>query len=391
MTWPADRITQSSKKSFGMYEQAAGLMQQGIDLIHLEVGRPSFDTPEHIKQAAKQALDDGHVHYGEFAGELIFRQALVQKLSDYNNISVSPDEVIVVNGLTHGAYAACMAALNPGDEVILLDPHYPQHINKIELAGAIPVFAPLDKANDFRIDSAAIESKITDRTRMIVLVNPANPTGRVFTLDELQGVASLAIKHDLLVMSDEVYDMILYDDQKQHISIASLSGMKERTISLFAFTKAYAMDGWRLGYIATDASMIEAILKMTMNEVAHVNVFIQHGGHAAVTGSQECVKQMVDEDKRRRDLMVQRLNAMPNVSCKSPEGTIYTFPKISATGLSSNQLAEKILHECSVVVESGSFYGATGEGHLRLCFGAESYERIELAMDKLDAFFQTLN
>ena len=299
MKWPADRITQSSKKSFGMYEQAIGLMKQGIDLIHLEVGRPDFDTPQHIKDAAKKALDEGKVHYGEFAGETHFREALAEKLNSYNNIQASADEVIVVNGLTHGAYAACMAALDPGDEVILLEPYYPQHVNKIELAGAVPVLAPLDKENGFRIDTTAIESKITDKTKMIALVNPANPTGRVFSREELQSLADLAIKHDLMVLSDEVYEQILYDDSK-HISIASLPGMKERTISLFAFTKAYAMDGWRLGYIAADAAMIPAMLKITMNDVAHVNVFIQDGGHAAITNSQDCVYEMVNEDKRCR-------------------------------------------------------------------------------------------
>ena len=302
MKWPANRITQSSPKSFGMYEKAVVLMAQGRELIHLEVGRPNFDTPLHIKTATKKALDDGWVHYGEFAGELKFRQALAGKLKTHNGLDVSPDDVLVTNGLTHAAYVVFMAALDQGDEVILLEPYYPQHINKIEMAGGKVVTAALDRENGFQIDRAAIEAKITDRTRMICIVNPANPTGRVFRRDELQIVADLAIEHDLLVASDEVYEQITYDGHK-HISIASLPGMWERTFSMFAFTKAFAMDGWRLGYLACPKKFMPALLKISVTDVAHVNVFIQHGAHAAITGPQDCLVEMLAEDNRRRELV----------------------------------------------------------------------------------------
>jgi len=252
MKWPAKRISQSSPKSFGMYEEAAKLMAQGLDVIHLEVGRPSFDTPQHIKDAAKKSLDDGNVH------------------------------VLVTNGLTHAAYAVFTAAVDEGDEVILLEPYYPQHINKIELAGGKVVTAPLDRTNGYTIDGDAIESRITDKTLMIAMVNPANPTGRVFSREELQIVADIAIKHDLLVLSDEVYDQIVYDDN-QHISIASLPGMWERTFSCYAYTKAYAMDGWRLGYVACHEKFMPALMMITVNDVAHVNVFIQEGAYAAAS------------------------------------------------------------------------------------------------------------
>lgn len=389
MKWPANRISESSKKSFGMYEKAAKLMSEGVDVIHLEVGRPSFDTPKHVKEATKKALDDGLVHYGDFFGEPKFRQALVEKLNRYNQIQVTPDEVVVTGGLTHGAYATCMAAIDPGDEVILLEPYYPQHINKVELAGGKIVTAPLNRNKNFSIDPQAIEQKITSKTRMIALVNPANPTGRVYTRKELEALAAIAIKHDLLVMSDEVYEQILFEDSK-HISIASLPGMKERTISLFAFTKGYAMDGWRMGYAVAQRNLMEAILKITVNDMAHVNVFIQEGGYAAITGSQDCVTEMVAEDQRRRDLVCSRLNAMPNVQCDLPEGTIYAFPNIKATGLTSQELAERMLSESHVVVEAGTFYGPGGEGYLRICFGAESYERIAEAMDRMEVFFTAL-
>ena len=382
MKWPADRIAHSSPKSFGMYEKSIPLMKEGIDVIHLEVGRPSFDTPDHIKEATKRALDDGKVHYGDFAGEAPLRAAIADRLAARNALDFTPDEIIVTNGLTHASYAVLMAALDEGDEVILLEPYYPQHVNKIELAGGKVVFASLDRENNYRIDKKAIEEKITSRTRMICIVNPANPTGRVYTRNELEDLADVAIKNDLLVLSDEVYEQILYDGHT-HISVASLPGMRERTFSLFAYTKAYAMDGWRIGYLAASARFIPALLKMTMNDVAHVNVFIQDGALAALEGPQSAVADMVAEDDRRRKMVCERLNQMSGVTCELPEGTIYAFPDISATGMTSQALADKLLDEAHVVVEAGTFYGPAGEGRLRICFGAEPYERIEEGLQRM--------
>jgi len=370
-----------------MYEKAMELMAEGKDVIHLEVGRPNFDTPLHIKEATKKALDDGIVHYGEFAGDSKLRQALAGKLKSFNRLDVSPDEILVTSGLTHAAYAVFMAALDEGDEVILLEPYYPQHINKIELAGGKVVTAPLDKKNGFQIDGAAIEAKITDKTRMICIVNPANPTGRVYRREELEVIADLAIKHDLLVVSDEVYEQITYDGH-QHISIASLPGMWQRTFSMFAFTKAFAMDGWRLGYVACKQEFMPALMKITVNDVAHVNVFIQHGAHAAITGPQDCLAEMLEEDDRRRQLVCRRLNEIEGIVCPPPQGTIYAFPDVSSFGKPVKQIAEEILAETYVVTEEGTFYGPTGEGHLRICFGAETYEVIEEAMNRLQAYFK---
>lgn len=385
MKWPADRISSSSPKSFGMYEKAAKKFANA-DLIHLEVGLPGFDTPQHIKDAAITALQAGKVHYSAFQGTSGLRQAIVARLAVHNDLKVKESEVIVTNGLTHAAYAVFMAALDAGDEVILLEPYYPQHINKIEMAGGKVVFAPLNKARGFTIDPAAIEARITPRTRMISLVNPANPTGRVFTRDELSALANLAIKHDLLIASDEVYEQIVYDGNK-HISIASLPGMFERTFSMFAFTKAYAMDGWRIGYIACHERFVSAILKITANDVSHVNTFIQDGARAALEGPQDCIREMLGVDRRCRELVVTRMNQMSGVTCERPEGSIYAFPDISATGKTSQQVADEILEQCHVVTEAGTFYGPGGEGHLRVCFGAEPYERIEMAMDRMVRYF----
>ena len=385
----AHRITRTSQKSYGMYEKALALEARGVDLVHLEFGRPIHDTPVHIKQAASDALFAGHVHYSDMAGERAFREALADKVRRFNRIDVTADEILVTNGLTQGSFAAFMALINPGDEVILLDPYYPQHLGKIEMAGGRIVTVPLDREAGFSIRADWIEAAITPATRMIVLVNPANPTGRVYSRSELEALAEIAIRHDLSVVSDEVYEYITYDGAG-HVSIAALPGMKERTISLFAFTKAYAMDGWRLGYAVADTSLMPGLLKISTSAVTHVNSFIQYGGLAAVTGPQDAMEAMVADDRAKRDRVVQRLNQMPGVSCEAPQGTIYAFPDISATGIPAQALAERILNEAHVVVEAGSFYGAGGEGHLRLCFGSESMERIDSAMDRISHFFNAL-
>ena len=382
----ARRITDTSPKNFGMFAKAIGV--EG-DLIHLELGMPVHDTPTHIKEATITALRAGEVHYSDLQGIAPLRAAMADKLATHNNLIVDPGEIIVTNGLTQASFAAFMAWLDEGDEAILLDPYYPQHIGKIELAGAKAVIAPLDAADDFRIKRDLIAPHITPATKMICLINPCNPTGRVFDKDELQVLADLAIEHDLIVLSDEVYEQITYDTA-QHISIASLPGMKERTITTFAFTKAYAMDGWRLGYLVADAAMIGALMKITTNEVTHVNTFIQHGALAALTGPPDVLADMVADDQARRDLVVSRLNQMPGVRCPYPEGTIYAFPDIRATGLPAQVVADRLLSEAQVVVEAGSFYGAQGEGHLRVCFGSQTAERLEEAMNRMSRFFNDL-
>lgn len=383
---PARRITQTSAKNFGMFAKAVGMPG---DLIHLELGMPAEDTPQHIKDATIAALQSGAVHYSDLQGLPELRNAIADKLRRQNDLNITPDEIIVTNGLTQASFAAFMAFLDEGDECLLLAPYYPQHIGKAELAGARVTIAPLDAANNFSISSALIEPHITPETRAIALINPCNPTGRVYSRDELQQLADLAQKHDLLVFSDEVYEEITYDGAK-HISIASLPGMKERTITMCAFTKAYAMDGWRLGYIAADQSLIRPCMKITTNEVTHVNTFVQHGALAALNGDPAILKSMVARDKERRDLVVTRLNQMPGVTCAPVEGTIYAFPSISATGLSAQVCADKLLSETGVVVEAGSFYGNAGEGHLRVCFGCAELDVLTDAMDRMQRFFNSL-
>jgi aspartate aminotransferase len=380
----AGRITRSSPKSFGMYAKAARLgSREG--LIHLELGQPIHDTPGHIKAATIAALQSGQVHYSDLAGIAPLRTALARKLCDCNSIRVTPEDVLVTNGLTHGSFAAFMAIIDPGDEVILLDPYYPQHVGKIELAGGKVVAAPLDASRGFALRAAWIESRITPATRAIVLVNPCNPTGRVYTLEELTDLAALAIKHDLIVIADEVYEYNVYEGQ--HVSIASLPGMAERTISLYAFTKSYAMDGWRLGYATAAPDILGAMMKVTANDVTHVNTFAQHGALAAVSGDPAVLRHMVEEEKAKRDVLVAALNDMKGVDCPPPQGSIYAFPDIRATQLTAQALADRLLEETGVVVESGAFYGAQGEGHLRICFGSQDLPTLRTAMERLERFF----
>jgi aspartate aminotransferase len=387
MSFLSTRITGSSKKSYGMFARAAAITDR--DLIHLELGMPVHDTPDFIKDATIAALKAGDVHYSSFQGQPALRAALADKITRFNGVVVSPEQVLVTNGLTQASYAAFMATIDAGDEVILLDPYYPQHVGKIELCGGKVVLAPLDADNDFALRADWIEEKVTERTKAIVLVNPCNPTGRIYTRAELEGLADLAIRRNLLVISDEVYEYITFDDHA-HISIASLPGMAERTITLSAFTKAYAMDGWRIGFAFASAEIIGAMSKIVTNEVTHVNTFIQAGALAAVTQGDAAVAHMVADDRLKRDIVVRAMNQMPGVTCAAPQGTIYAFPCVAGTGLSSQDLADRILEECGVVVEAGSFYGAAGEGYLRVCFGSQPAGRIEEAMERLRGFFSGL-
>ena len=390
MKWPAQRLHSQANKGFGMYEVAARLQSSGVDVIHLEVGRPADDTPVHIKEAAKAALDAGIVHYGELQGTLSLRQALADRYRAQQNLAVTPAEILITNGVTQGAFATFMAAIDPGDEVIVLEPWYPQHNSKIELVGGRVVTVSMQRVNGaYRLDPERVEAAITPRTRMIVLINPTNPTGTVYSAAELQALAQICIRHDLLVLSDEVYEYITFDGHR-HISMATLPGMRERTITVSAFTKAYAMDGWRQGYVMAPAPIIADLRKVTMNDTTHPCVFAQEGARAAVVGPQQCLKEMVDRDRARRDLAVSQLNAMAGVSCAVPQATIYAFPDIRSFGLSSNEMALAILERAHVAVESGSFYGPSGEGHLRVCFASEPYERVAEGMKRIAAFLSTL-
>lgn len=384
----AKRMASQTSKSFGMYETAAALeaARPEADIIHLEIGRPSADTPVHIKEAAKDALDRGVVHYGELAGSGALREAVARRYREDSGVDVSAAEVLITNGVTQASFAAFMTLIEEGDEVIVLDPYYPQHNSKVELMGGRVVTAPLDTDRNFRFDPEAFEKVITPASTMVILVNPNNPTGTIFSREELMELRELAIKHDLWVLADEVYEYNMFDDNR-HISMASLPDMKERTITVSAFTKGYAMDGWRIGYAAASEDMIRKMNRITKNDTTHPCVFAQEGALAAVQASQDCVAELVRADQERRDLVVKRLNGMPGIRCTPPQATMYAFADFRACNMPAVDLAKDILHETHVALEAGSFYGKQGEGFLRICFSADSPERLEEAMDRLDAYF----
>lgn len=385
--WIADRMITQQSKGFGMFEEASRFQASGVDVIRLELGTSSIDTPAHIKQGAKDALDAGLVHYGNLQGVPELREALARKVKNLNGIDASPDEILVTNGLTQASFATFMATLNPGDEVIHLQPGYPQHPPKINLVGGKVVTVPL--TSDFRPDPERVEAAITPRTKILLLVDPVNPVGSVYTRDELAALADIAIRHDLLVVTDEVYEFIVYDGRK-HTSIASLPGMWERTVSMFGFSKAYAMEGWRLGYVVAPKPLLQQIMRVTMNESTHPCLFAQYGALAGSLDPLASVQEMVADYQRLRDIVHSRLNAMPGVTCHLPEGTIYAFPCIKEVGLSSAEFCHRLLTEKHVAVESGAFYGPTGEGYLRICFAAEPPERVLLAMDRMEEFVREL-
>ena len=386
--WPAQRMATQQNKGFGTYEKASRLHATGVDdLIRLELGTSSIDTPAHIKQGAKDALDAGLVHYGHLQGQPELREALAEKVRTFNGIEATADEILVTNGLTQAAFATFLATLDPGDEVIHLQPGYPQHPPKIELIGGTVVPVPLTAG--FRPDPERVEAAITPRTKILLLVNPVNPVGTVCTHDELAQLADIAIRHDLLVVTDEVYEYMVYDG-RTHVSIASLPGMRERTVTMCGFSKAYGMEGWRLGYVVAVRPLIEQVMRVTMNESTHPCLFGQYGALVAVTAPQTCVQETVAEYQRVRDILHTRLNAMPGVSCHLPEGTIYAFPRVKDLGLTSAEFCHRLLTEKHVSVESGSFYGPPGEGYVRVCFAAEPSERVIEAMDRMEEFVRDM-
>lgn len=386
MKFPAGRMASQADKSYGIYEAALRLQAQGANVIHLGIGRPSDDTPEPICAATKAALDAQCVHYGDLQGTRALRHALAARYRREQGLDIGADEVLITNGVTQASFAAFMAAIDPGDEVIVLDPYYPQHNSKIALLGGMVVpVAMACGAGRFALDEPALRAAITPRTRMLVLINPGNPTGTVWTRGELQRLAALAIEHDLLVLADEVYEYIVFDG-RSHLSLASLPGMWERTITVSAFTKAYAMDGWRIGYAVAPAPIIRQMKLVTTNLTTHPNVFAQQGAIEAVTGSQLPRQHMLENDRRRRDLVVERLSRIPGIRCPRPEGSIYAFPDIRELGLSSAELSHRLLEGAHVAVEAGAFYGHRGEGHLRLCVASEPYARVAEALDRIEAF-----
>ncbi|WP_215828448.1 pyridoxal phosphate-dependent aminotransferase [Pelorhabdus rhamnosifermentans] len=371
-----------------VFEQVAELSKQGKNIINLCVGRPDFDTPVHIKEAAVKALQSGQVHYTSNYGLERLRSAIVKKLYEKNGLTYQESQVIVTIGANEGVALSMMANLNPGDEVIIVEPAWAHYRYCAKLAGAVPVVVQLKSENYFQVTVDDFKKVLTNKTKMIVINTPNNPTGTIFSEKTLADIARLAVENNLLVLSDEIYEYLNYGEQ-EHISIASLPGMLERTIVLNGFSKAYAMDGWRLGYIAAPSEIVSGMIRVHQYTTTCANTFAQFGAIAALEGPQDMVWLMRDELKRRRDLVVAGINAMLPFKCHTPPGAFYLFFDSKALGISSVKAAQLILEKTGVAMVPGSAFGTSGEGYLRLSY-ASSYESLEEALNRLQKFIVTI-
>ncbi|MDD3229466.1 MAG: pyridoxal phosphate-dependent aminotransferase [Oscillospiraceae bacterium] len=364
-----------------MMEKATQMQKQGADVIHMEIGRPDFDTPEVIKQAAYDSIKKGNVFYTSNYGTPELRQAIADKLSRENGVDYTLEEILVTIGVGEGTYAAIAAFLNPGDEVLVPDPIWLNYIHVPNFFGAVPVSYSLLEENDYQLNIDEIESLVTERTRMLVINTPGNPTGVIQNRQTLEQLADLAKKHNLIVVADEIYEKLVYDNAK-HVSIASIPGMKERTITLNGFSKCYSMTGWRLGYAAAPVSFIKAMVRVHQYVNTCAASFVQEAGITALENAEPDVQIMVKEYERRRNYAVEAINAIDGLSCKKPDGAFYIFVNIKKLGLSASEMANYLLEEAKIATVPGSAFGPQGEGYIRISYAC-SYERIVEGIERL--------
>lgn len=357
-------------------EKATKMQQAGEKVIHMEIGRPDFDTPERIKEAARESLAAGHVFYTSNYGTPQLRQTVAEFEKEKNGIDYDASEVLITVGVGEGTYAAMAGFLDPGDEVLVPDPVWLNYIHVPSSLGAVPVTYSLKEVNHYQIDFDELESKITEKTKMIVIVDPSNPTGSVFSEDTLKKLAKIAIEHDLLVLSDEIYEQLVYDGEK-HVSIASLPGMKERTIKLSGMSKAYSMTGWRLGYLCAPKEIISVCVRMHQYTITCASSFVQDASAVALKECSAEVEAMRKEYERRKNYVVNALNAIDGISCNDPKGAFYIFVNIKKLGMSSMEVAEYLLEQAKVAMVPGSAFGNEGEGYLRISYACSFEELVE--------------
>jgi len=369
-----------TETAFEVLAKAKALEAQGRDIIHLEIGEPDFDTPVNISEAAIKALREGKTHYGPAAGIPELRKAIAEEISKQRGISVDPSQVVVTPGAKPIMFYSILALVDPGEEVIYPNPGFPIYESVINFVGARPVPLPLKEEKDFSFDPDELRSLVTDRTKMIILNSPQNPTGGILTREDLEAVAEICTERDIWVLSDEVYERILYEGE--HLSIASWPGMAERTIILHGFSKTYAMTGWRLGFGVMRRELAEKVERLAINCNSCTCTFAQYGALEALKGPQEEPAKMVAEFKRRRDVIVDGLNSIPGIRCLRPKGAFYVFPNVKDVGMGCRELADYLLEEASVAVLSGTAFGKYGEGYLRLSY-ANSVENIKKALERI--------
>src|SRR5665213_771953 len=386
----ADRIHRlGTETSFVVLARARELEAQGKDIIHLEIGEPDFDTAPNIIEAAKKALDAGYTHYGPAAGLMPFRKTIAEVEGARRGLEFKPEMVVVTPGAKPIMYYAIMAIINPGDEVLYPNPGFPIYESAIELAGGTPVPLPLVEATGFTFSIDDLKKRITPKTKMLIINSPQNPTGGILTQEDLKQIAELAVKHDLWVLADEIYCRVVYDGFKNY-TIASYPGMMERTIILDGFSKTYAMTGWRLGYGIMPKELAEVVAKLQTNVASCTASFIQIAGIEALTGPQQWVDDVVEEFRRRRDLIVDGMNSIPGFKCHKPLGAFYVFPNTTGTGMDSKTLASRILNEAGVACLSGHTFGKYGEGYVRFSY-ANSMQNIEKGVERIRKWIQAVS
>ncbi len=362
------KVPQSTTRA--IFQKCNRLASEGVKVTALTLGEPDFDTPNHVKEACKKAIDEGMTKYTDNIGIEPLREAICQKLKKENGLEYTVDEINVTTGVAQGMFAVLLSFLNPGDEVLVPDPVYLTYSAIPNIAGAVVKSYRLLEENNFQPDILELESLISHKTKMIVVVSPSNPTGGVITETNLQKIALFAKKHDLLVLSDEIYERLIYSETKKHVSIASMQGMKERTILLNGLSKSMAMTGWRLGYIAAPAILLEPINRMTFYMTAGATTFVQHAAIDAISNEDGSVEKMRQEFKQRRDYLVAEVNKLRNFSCAMPEGAFYVFMNIKKTNMTSRQFCDYALDKYRLALVPGDAFGNCGQGFVRMSYAA---------------------
>jgi len=383
----AGRVSQVKPSlTLAISAKAQAMKAEGIDVCSFSAGEPDFDTPAHIKAAAQKALDEGKTKYGPEAGEPKLREAIARKLKTSNGLDYKAENVIVTNGGKHSLFNLMLALIESGDEVIIPAPYWVSYPEMVTIAGGKPVIVNTDASTGYKITAEQLRKSITSQTKLFVLNSPSNPTGMVYTPDEIQALAEVVVDTDILVVSDEIYEKILYDGVKQ-VSIGSLGEeIFARTIISNGFAKGYSMTGWRLGYLAGSKEIIKAASTIQGHSTSNVCTFAQYGAIAALEGSQDCVEEMRQAFAKRREVMLERLNAIPGLSCPKPDGAFYMFPDISKTKLKSLEFCNALLEKEQVAVIPGIAFGA--DDNIRISY-ATDMATIEKGMDRLEKFVRS--
>jgi aspartate aminotransferase len=384
----AERMSRlGTESAFEVLARARALERQGREIVHLEIGEPDFDTPAHIKEAAKRALDANATHYGPSAGLPELREAIAKHTAETRGVPVSPEQVVVTPGAKPIMFFTIMALVGRGDEVIYPNPGFPIYESVINFVGGVPVPIPLREADDFGFDLALFEQRVSSRTKLIIVNSPENPTGGVLDRGQVERIARLAAERSIPVLTDEIYRQFLYEGE--FVSFYAQPGMHARAILLDGFSKSYAMTGWRLGYGVMPVELAEHVTRLMVNSNSCTASFVQLAGVAALQGDHTPVTRMVAEFKRRRDLLVEGLNRLPGVACRRPRGAFYVFPNITGTGRTSAEVAERLLQDAGVAVLAGTAFGAHGEGYLRISY-ANSETNLAKALDRMRTVFASM-